>query len=222
MGKFKSNSKVRDIILGILLLFIFGCSRVSENDLSKDLAVNDTELASIIEADVVETIPAEESILEIEEVVLPPVQMTLPEIYLSQIGVREATGKNDGPEVEMYLKTVGLKKGFAWCSAFVKWSLDEAEIPNKINAWSPTAENRNHFVYANKKHIKEPQPGDVFTIWYTKIKRIGHTGFYHEMQNDHIIVTVEGNTNEAGSREGDGVYKKYRSLKTIHSISRWQ
>jgi len=224
MGKLNGFSKVRNIIFGILLLFIFGCSRISENDIAKELAVN-TEVTSVlsdVSTEPLETIPAQESILEIEEVVQAPVQMTLPEIYLSQIGVREATGRNDGPEVEMYLKAVNLGKGKAWCSAFVAWSLNEANIPHRINAWSPTAENRSNFIYRTRSFVKEPQAGDVFTIWYTKLKRIGHTGFYHANQNESIIITVEGNTNEAGSREGDGVYKKYRSLKTIHSISRWE
>jgi hypothetical protein len=121
----------------------------------------------------------------------------------------------------MYLRTVGLGKGYSWCSAFVKWSLDEAEVPNKINAWSPTAENKKRFIYQSRRFIDEPEPGDVFTIWFPRMKRIGHTGFFDGQQNESIIITVEGNTNEAGSREGDGVYKKYRSLKTIHSISRW-
>ena len=214
-------AKIYYCILTVLLLSFSSCDRVHKNDLSKDLAVNDTELVSVIESDVVETIPAEESITNEPEVLLEPVKMTLPEIYLSQVGVREATGKNDGPEVEMYLRVVNLGKGYSWCSAFVAWSLNEAEIPHRINAWSPTAENRSNIVYKAKRFISEPEPGDVFTIWYNNLNRIGHTGFYHDRQNESIIVTVEGNTNAQGSREGNGVWKKYRPLKSIHSISRW-
>lgn len=201
------------------------CKRVPETDLVPELAINSTQTItsdtmSIIHIDY-DTIYANESLTEVEEVVLPEQKPTLQEIYSSQIGIRELTGKNDGPEVEMYLKTVGLGKGYSWCSAFVKWSLDEAEIPNKINAWSPTAENKKNIIYQARRFVAEPEPGDVFTIWFPRMKRIGHTGFFDGRQNETIIVTVEGNTNEAGSREGDGVYKKYRSLKTIHSISRW-
>jgi len=198
-----------------------GCNRVSENDLGKELAINDVHLTEIVNNDVIEVIPAEESILEEPEVLEAPVKMSLREIYTSQIGVREATGRNDGREVEMYLRSVNLDKGYSWCSAFVKWSLDEAEIPNKINAWSPTAENKSNMIYQARRFIDEPAPGDVFTIWYPKLKRIGHTGFVDGRQNDNIFITVEGNTNEAGSREGDGVYKKYRSKNVLYSISRW-
>lgn len=202
-----------------------GCNRVPENDIiEKDLATNET-FSNVEESELLievpEVIPAEESILEVEEVLLEPIKPTLQEIYTSQIGVREATGRNDGPEVEMYLRSVGLGKGYSWCSAFVKWSLDEAEVPNKINAWSPTAENRNNLIYSKKQFYSDPTIGDVFTIWYSKLNRIGHTGFIDGKQNESIFITVEGNTNSAGSREGDGVYKKYRSKNVIHSISRW-
>ena len=35
-------------------------------------------------------------------------QSCITETYTSQIGVREATGRNDGKKVELYLKSVGL------------------------------------------------------------------------------------------------------------------
>ena len=197
-----------------------GVSEVRVIEEKPILAVNDNQNSSEIPE--LEVISPEESLLGVEEVILPEQKPTLSDIYLSQIGVRELTGKNDGPEVEIYLKSVGLGKGYSWCSAFVKWSLDQVEISNKINAWSPTAENKSNLIYQTRRFISEPEPGDVFTLYYPKLKRIGHTGFFHQKQNESIIVTVEGNTNEAGSREGDGVYKKYRSLKTIHSISRWR
>ncbi|MCU0383758.1 MAG: hypothetical protein MUF68_06795, partial [Cyclobacteriaceae bacterium] len=41
---------------------------------------------------------------------------TIKESYDSQLGVREATGKNDGKAVEMYLATVNLTKGYPWCA----------------------------------------------------------------------------------------------------------
>lgn len=142
--------------------------------------------------------------------------------YYKQIGVREATGHNDGKMVEVYLRSVGLGKGYAWCAAFVKWCLDEAGIPNTLNAMALSAHNpANLVLYKNKKY-KQPQAGDVFTLYYASLKRIGHTGFFDKPINSSIYETVEGNTNEAGSREGDGVYKKKRSYNATFSISRWE
>lgn len=68
---------------------------------------------------------------------------------------------------------------------------------------------------------KPGQSGDVFTIWNIKLKRIAHTGFFHRQINSTIYETVEGNTNDGGSREGDGVYKRRRSIHSTHSITRW-
>lgn len=148
-------------------------------------------------------------------------QSGLEQVFLSQVGVREKTGKNDGPEVESYLKAVGLGKGYAWCAAFVKWCFDQTGIKTTITAWSPSAHNSKNIVYHKSSFFKEPQSGDVFTIYYPSLKRIGHTGFFYERVSEKIYKTVEGNTNAAGSREGDGVYIKYRSFNATNSITRW-
>ena len=143
------------------------------------------------------------------------------ETYHSQVGVREATGKNDGKQVEAYLKSVKLGKGYAWCAAFVKYIFDQCGIKTSINAMALSAHRPGHFVYLKGNRIREPVAGDVFTLYYAHLKRIGHTGFFDKHINDKIYRTVEGNTNAAGSREGDGVYVKYRSYNSTYSISRW-
>lgn len=142
-------------------------------------------------------------------------------IYRSFIGVREKTGKNDGPEVEKFLAHEGFGKGYAWCAAFVSFCLDSAEFKNTITAWSPTAHRRSNLVYSKGKFLKEPEPGHVFTIYYASKKRIGHTGYYDGWASTNIIQTVEGNTNNKKSNEGDGVYVILRPINTINSISSW-
>lgn len=142
-------------------------------------------------------------------------------VYTSQIGVREATGKNDGKEVEMYLRNVNLGKGYSWCAAFVRWCFDQCGIKTSITAWSPTAHNAKNIVMQYGSYAKEPMPGDVFTVWNVKLKRIAHTGFFNKKINQTIFETVEGNTNDGGSREGDGVYKRRRSINSTFSITRW-
>lgn len=148
-------------------------------------------------------------------------QSCIAETYTSQIGVREATGRNDGKQVEQYLKSVGLGKGYAWCSAFVRWCFDKCGIKTTINAMALSTHSSKRLVYFKGKFIKEPQAGDVFTLYYPKLKRIGHTGFFDKQINSKIYRSVEGNTNAAGSREGDGVYIKYRSYNSTYSINRW-
>ena len=105
-------------------------------------------------------------------------------IYTAEIGVREQTGKNDGPRVEEYLASCGIKKG--------------------------------------AKNNKTPGKADVFGIWFQNLNRIAHVGFIDEWKDDcAFCITVEGNTNDEGSREGDGVYKKRRLKSQIYKVSRW-
>ena len=148
-------------------------------------------------------------------------QTCIEQVYSAQIGVREATGKNDGKEVEMYLRSANLGKGYAWCAAFVKWCFNQCGIFPPINAYSPTCHNRNNIVMMQGQFRKPGQSGDVFTIWNVRLKRIAHTGFFHRQVNATIYETVEGNTNDGGSRDGDGVYKRRRSIHSTYSITRW-
>ncbi|WP_457289316.1 hypothetical protein [Pedobacter sp. UYP24] len=61
-----------------------------------------------------------------------------------------------------------------------------------------------------------PQAADVFFIYFPEKKRVAHTGFIH-IWGAAYVTTVEGNTNEAGSREGDGVYRKIRLTRQIYA-----
>ncbi|TKB98645.1 CHAP domain-containing protein [Pedobacter cryophilus] len=130
-----------------------------------------------------------------------------------QIGVREASGNNDGKAVEMYLQTVGLKKGPPWCAAFVSWVFQQAGYSKPRTAWSPA-------LFGPKVKSKEIIPGNLFGIWMVPLNRIGHVGLIESRQG-HWIMTIEGNTNLAGGREGDGVYRKRRAIKSIHQFSDW-
>lgn len=142
-------------------------------------------------------------------------------VYTSQIGVRELTGRNDGAQVEQYLASTGFKKGAPWCAAFVTWCFDQAGIKTVASAWSPAWFPPGNTIFHKGKFTKsKPRQADVFGIYFAKQKRIAHVGFIDRWGSDYVI-TVEGNTNRAGSREGDGVYKKRRPTSAIFKVSRW-
>lgn len=145
--------------------------------------------------------------------------------YLKEVGVREATGNNDGERVETYLKSVGQIKGASWCAAFVHWVLEQCGVPTTITAWSPSALNKNNLVWFNSKFYKEPKGGDVFVLWSVSKKRIAHTGFFHRRISDTMYETVEGNAADPSSGKdsfnGIGVFKRKRSFNATYGISRW-
>lgn len=146
------------------------------------------------------------------------------EVAYSQIGVKEEGGNNKGKQVETYLKNAGINHPAAWCGAFVKWVLDQCHIDHWVTAWSPSGTSRNR-IYDRKKpndNKVTPEQMDIFTLYYPSLKRIGHVGFIDEW-GDKWVTTIEGNTNDSGSREsfsGDMVMKRKRLKSTIYQVSR--
>lgn len=185
-------AKNRSITLSVFLLcfslFVSGQSAVSANSVKQDVAKRDHTLVDV--------------------------RKQVIDSALSQVGVRELTGKNDGIAVEKYLKVCGLGKGYAWCAAFISWNYKVCGVTTYKTAWAPS------WFPADKTtiHPKTAQPGDPFGLWIGG--RIGHVGFVYKW-SDKVVTTIEGNTNEAGSREGDGVYIKKRLRGQIYATSRW-
>lgn len=143
-------------------------------------------------------------------------------IYNSEIGVREKTGHNDGARVETYLRYCGLGKGNPWCASFVCWSYGQANVKNPKSGYCPDLFAAKYVIYRRtaKHSMSKPQPGDVWGLYFPEKKRVAHVGFVDDWQ-DKYVITVEGNTNEAGSREGDGVYRKRRLINSIYTVARY-
>lgn len=142
----------------------------------------------------------------------------------SQIGVRE-TKPNSGPEVDQYLKSVGLGPGYAWCQAFVFWCFKRAaELQNVSNPVPKTAGVLAHWnqtkarKIATKQALAQPaliEPGMIFVMDFGKGQ--GHIGFVERVEGS-TIHTIEGNTNTAGSREGVAVMKRQRLISSCRGF----
>lgn len=130
-----------------------------------------------------------------------------------EVGVKERSGNNDGERVELYLKYIGLPKGHAWCAAYTSWVYGKAGLSKPRTGWTPA-------LFPENRLVKKPKPADLFGIYFPSLKRIAHTGFVISIKSDWVL-TIEGNTNIEGGREGDGVYKKRRHLRTIAKFASW-
>ena len=147
--------------------------------------------------------------------------MTLAElavqIALQYDGVRE-TARNDGPEVRMFQRSIGLKPGDPWCAAFVCYCIQDAAKQFGVTPKFQYGGSVYKLWTRNEDlRMSEPGPNCVFLIDHGLSKtgkRIGHTGFCVGVNQSHTetLETVEGNTNAAGSRDGDGCYHKSREL----------
>lgn len=121
----------------------------------------------------------------------------------TQNGVQEVPkNSNAGASVEKYLKSVGLGKGYAWCMAFVYWCVKEASL--ELGVANPLTKTAGVLAMYNAEpdlRVKDcPQAGDIFIMDFGKGQ--GHTGFIIAVLPNNRLHTIEGNTNDEGSREG--------------------
>lgn len=140
-----------------------------------------------------------------------------------QIGVKEK-GDNRGAKVSQYLASTGLEPGYAWCAASINWIYQQCDVetPDSKAAWSPAWFPTDKTIYKhNLVEAMPPQPGDVFGIYFSSKGRIAHVGII-ERQSKGYFITLEGNTNKAGGREGQGYYRKRRPERAVDRVSRWQ
>lgn len=143
----------------------------------------------------------------------------------SQIGVRETIGQpNRGPEVDSYIRCCGLDpekadpgQGYAWCAAFVYWCFEQAAkktgrenpVPKTAGVMSLWQKARSHRIgdLSAEFNPKPLRPGSLFVMSFGK--GLGHVGFV-ERHVGRRLFTIEGNSNNDGSREGLGVFRLAR------------
>jgi hypothetical protein len=131
------------------------------------------------------------------------------EIAKTQIGVQEEPMySNWGPQVKQYLASVGIDEAAYWCAAFVCWCFDQAS--QAMGVKFPFIRTGGVMIFYTwvKTHHPEwivssgPMPGDIGILDFGNGK--GHM-FLVEAAYDLTCDTIEGNSNEDGSRNGEEV-----------------
>lgn len=161
-------------------------------------------------------------------------QQAVKRIYDSEVGVREQ-GINAGKEVERYLSYVDLSRGQPWCAAFICWIYGQAGVDHHRSGWTPELFPSSKIIWSKAQAYPAgqisgkrqadsdqiiPDTGDIFALFFPEKNRIAHAGFVDQWK-DPWLITVEGNTNSSGSREGDGVYRKRRLVKSVYKVARY-
>ena len=142
-----------------------------------------------------------------------------------EIGVSEVDGSNCGPRVDEYKAATWLDadKGWPWCAAFICWLVREAiegedvkfKRPRTAGAWD--FENWAKQQSTNGVELRKPtnediKAGDIVVFTFS------HIGLaVKDADSSGYVVTIEGNTNGAGSREGGSVLEKKRNVSKIRS-----
>lgn len=136
-------------------------------------------------------------------------QQRILNVAQSQLGNQEIPkGSNWGEHVQKYLLSVGIDFAASWCMAFVYWCVNEAcKEAGVANPLIKTGGVLRQWNEINKKFrvTGAPQPGDIAIMDFGK--GLGHTFLVTKVEGDRVF-TIEGNSNDDGSREGYEVCKK--------------
>lgn len=126
------------------------------------------------------------------------------DVAYAHLGVHETLGRpNRSPAVDVWLRFVNLEPddgppgGYPWCAAFVSWCCFKGGRPIVKSASVRKLLMRNGDI-----EVADPFPGDVCIALMPN--GTGHCGFYLKREQGRIY-TLDGNTNESGSREGNAV-----------------
>ena len=143
------------------------------------------------------------------------------QIAIGQLGQQEKPlGSNWGEPVKSYLKSVGIGFPASWCMAFGYWCFREAAV--QLSVPNPLVKTGGVLAAWNKAdrkyRVTVPEAGDIFIMDFGK--GLGHTGIVERVDGNHIH-TIEGNSNDTGSREGIEVVRKIRSISKIKGFLRY-
>jgi hypothetical protein len=155
---------------------------------------------------------------------LPPVaratiEQLLIEKYQTKVGVCEDSF-NDSPEIREFQRAVdGRASKEPWCMCFMQWGaicvakdlgLSRSPVhPSEhcVTVWNNTPE---------KYRLKSPKRGAWF-VMKNRLGQSGHTGMCEDA-GTLSFKTIEGNTNEEGSREGNAIVAKSRLVTGTASM----
>ena len=158
------------------------------------------------------------------------------EVARAEIGVKEVAGSNTGPRVNQYKESTWLNASdpWPWCAAFVCWVVMKAMEREGVEATDSFKRPTTPRAYGLEDwSLKQDNststrryPGQDIKAGDIVIFNFSHVGFavgdpYTDTKGVVRVQTVEGNTNEGGSREGDGVYPKSRRVSKIRSRIRF-
>ncbi len=140
---------------------------------------------------------------------------------------REVGGQNRGPWVRLYMDG-NEGEQWAWCAGFATYCEQQAArtlgVPLPIQR-TFSCDQLARFAYLRSRFLSEPrtkdargriEPGSLFLRRQTPTDWV-HTGIVTAVE-DEVFKTIEGNTNDDGSREGHEVCARVRSYKSMDFV----
>lgn len=147
----------------------------------------------------------------------------LAQVAEAEVGTLEE-GNNGGARVREYQGATWLEPAaWPWCAAFVCWCYREAMQTAAPGVKRPRTASAYDFErWARDEGALLMKPPGAAKRGDIVVFRFSHIGVVvrDQVPGDSVLHTVEGNTNQAGEREGDGVWRKTRALSKVRSLIR--
>jgi Putative peptidoglycan binding domain len=144
--------------------------------------------------------------------------------YLAERPI-EVGGQNKGPWVRYFMDD-NEGDSYPWCAGFVTYLLRQASKDLSISSaitrtyscdiLGEKARNSNTLIKGSIGDLSKVKPGHIFLVRKTNTDWT-HTGIVIEMYPNYCV-TIEGNTNDEGSREGYEVCKRTRAFGSLDFI----
>ncbi len=146
-----------------------------------------------------------------------PVIEKVIDVASAEVGVREgySNGHHDN-RVKYAGQVPGLEwaNGQPWCAVFVSWVALKAGVA-ELYPRTASCDVGGQWFKARGRWSEYPAVGAQ--VFYGTPSDLNHTGVVVGF-DDTYITTVEGNTNDDGGREGDGVYRKVRRRRDSNVV----
>lgn len=127
-------------------------------------------------------------------------------------GAKEEGGQNRGSFVRKYMRG-DEGEAFAWQVGFISWCLEQTNknpFQYTVSTDDLATQALNKGLLFDSQSGYVPVSGDIMLIRRTPTDWV-HAGFVIDSK-DGVITTIEGNTNDDGSREGHEVAIRSRSI----------
>lgn len=137
---------------------------------------------------------------------------------------REIGGQNRGPWVRLYMNGEEGSE-FPWCAGFACFVMRQAAAGRSLpftpsvscDEIAQSAKQRGLFREGGSITPEEIRPGSFFLVRRATGQGWHHTGIV-VAADEQTVTTIEGNTNDDGSREGYEAIKRVRTLAAVDYI----
>ncbi len=121
-------------------------------------------------------------------------------------------GSNSGQEINRVLNIAGVDSGNPWCAAIWTAYLVDSGVPRaNLPPMAASVHGWGEWASEHRRLVAAPERGMAGLLYHSATT--GHLVVVTHVDGDSIA-TIEGNTNLDGSREGYGVFRRERTIKS--------